>query len=345
VAHEVTALLGFIALFPGLVAYHYLVAVDWITPFAGGTFGVAALPLAVTGALALVGKLETNSGATPAIEFQFAATVVFLTAWTAGAAIFLDRPYSVEAVKESAATLAIWLAVFFVASNLRLPSKRTENVRAASSSDHEAVRRLFLTSHRLVAALLCAAVATMVQFGPRLISAWTLGKINPATIASHVVPLAVSNALLALQAIPHCISVAYRNLRGALAITLTLVFTLPSYWFFTRDFGPAGAAFTWLALQAVVAPLYVTWVDRRFLRLESSLPLVAATLLVPALISFGIAHAASYLVHESNHLIINLAVIVGSAGLSTVACLAVAIRRSDLRVLTEAVPYGSDHGR
>jgi hypothetical protein len=119
-----TAYGGFLVLFPVFVLYHYSLAAGWVPAFLGGLFGAAALVFALFGLAQLASGFQSNSANTPLIEQLFLLYVVYLFLWTLGAMVAIgSRAYAVPAVTESLGTLAIWLAVYFVGSRLKLPSR------------------------------------------------------------------------------------------------------------------------------------------------------------------------------------------------------------------------------
>jgi hypothetical protein len=111
-------------LFPGFVAYHYAVSCGWIPAVLGGLFGPACLLLTPIALAYLAGRLQGGHIAARTLEALFAFVVTYLFAWTAFAALAMgNRPYVIDAVKESIATLCIWTAVFFVGFRMPLEGR------------------------------------------------------------------------------------------------------------------------------------------------------------------------------------------------------------------------------
>lgn len=118
------AYLGFLVLFPGFVVYHYAVSSGWMPAFLGGLFGSVSLVLAGIGLIQLSGYFQARVTKTLIFEWTFVFFVVYLFVWTIVAGIVIaSMAYAAPAVMESFATLAIWLAVFFVGSRTRIQSK------------------------------------------------------------------------------------------------------------------------------------------------------------------------------------------------------------------------------
>jgi O-antigen/teichoic acid export membrane protein len=205
-------------------------------------------------------------------------------------------------------------------------------VRNATSGNADAVRSLFLVSHKLVAAIVCASVASLIYFGPTLIGIWTGGHLDTASISTYFAPLAIGYALLALQTIPHSIAVANKNLSGILLYGgIGAALTLPAYWYLIRSFGIPGAAATWLCLQICLYPLYLHWVNQKFIGVQSLWwSLMVPSLLLPLAAALLISFLGSRLLDATNHVLTNLA-IAGCTTLVSLYCsFAISLRRFDL---------------
>lgn len=120
-AINAAAFIGFIVLFPGFVVYHYGVAVEWIPPVLGGLFGGASIMLAGISSLAIAALFQGRLSQVPALEWLVVILLSYFFVWTffAGAAIG-GTYYAERAVDEALSTIAVWLAVYFVASRLTL---------------------------------------------------------------------------------------------------------------------------------------------------------------------------------------------------------------------------------
>jgi len=207
-------------------------------------------------------------------------------------------------------------------------------VRSATGGDNAEVRGLFAISYKLVGVIVSAAVGSMIFFGPFLVNLWTVGKVRSDSVATYAVPLVIGYALLALGTVPHIVAVANKNLRGSMAISATLLFTVPAYWYFIRHFGAVGAAFTWLTLQAVVVPLYTYWVNKNFIGIKSfGRSLLVPALVIPLLVSLSCNLLAFWLVRDANAPVVNLAIILTAGLVSVGGCALVALRRADIDYL------------
>jgi O-antigen/teichoic acid export membrane protein len=207
-------------------------------------------------------------------------------------------------------------------------------VRSATSDNAADLGGLFAISYKLVGIIVSAGVGSIIFFGPYLVSLWTVGQVRSESVAPFVAPLVIGYALLALGTVPHSVAVANRNLRGSMAISATMLLTVPAYWLLIRQFGATGAAFTWLALQAVVVPAYTHWVNKRFVGMRNmGKALLVPALVMPLLISLGCNLLASFLVREGNVTAINLAIIVFAGLISLGGSALAALRRPDIDYL------------
>lgn len=210
-------------------------------------------------------------------------------------------------------------------------------VRHVTAGEADAAHALFLVAYKLAGTIVCAAVGSMVFFGPYLISVWTVGKVPADSVAPYAVELIVGYALLALQTVPHAVAVANKNLKGAMAISITMIVTLPAYWFLISRFGAAGGAVTWLVLQAIVGPAYTWWVNTRFVGLRGrGGAMFARALLLPLSLSLALNLVASRFVSDTNTTAVNLTIIVTVALVAIGSCARFALRRADINYLVGA---------
>ncbi len=209
-------------------------------------------------------------------------------------------------------------------------------VRYASSGQAEGVRELFIVTYKLVAAVVCAVLVTMLLFGPYLVSLWTAGNLEAARIAGFAPGLIIGYALLALGTVVHCVAVANKKLKGSMTIGLTMLLTAPAYWLAIRHHGLLGAAVVWAMLQAVVVPWYMWWVNRHLLQLAAPGRLFLGTLLIPLGIALLVNLAAAQLVSAANATVVNLAIIILAALASSFACVWSVLDARDRRFLMQA---------
>jgi len=210
-------------------------------------------------------------------------------------------------------------------------------VRMVSSGDIEGTHDLLFIAHRVVAAIVCTGVGSMIWFGPYLISLWTAGKLAPEAVSTYLPALVLGYGLLALSMVPHCIAIAHKNMRGSMYIAYSVFLTVPSFWFFIGRYGLEGAAVTWLVLQAVVVPFYLYWIDRTLVHAGGLLRMLVSTVLFPLIISVTISFTAYQLIGDMSEMWRNLAVISLAVLISLICCFMITLRRSDRILLLQAL--------
>lgn len=252
--------------------------------------------------------------------------------------LFISKIHGIATLAEYSLVWTFSRILVFVISPITI-TLLPRFVKSASSSETLVVRELFFVAHRLVAAVVCAAVGSMVFFGPYLIHIWTAGELSPDVASQVMIPLIIGHALLALQTVPYSVAVANKDMSRALTLGIACaLFALPMYWLLINHLGSIGAALTWLVLQACVYPLYLHWVNRRFVQLPSIwrdflMPTLLPTLSIALLINY----IASKLVSSVSSIAVNLLVILVAAALSTLSCLFCTLRRRHISYLLSPV--------
>jgi|GEM_PF-3735653 len=128
----------------------------------------------------------------------------------------------------------------------------------SANRPHEALA-LFRKSTRAIA-LLVIPLAVIVALHPEtVLNAW-IGNPEIAHIAAPIVPfLVIANVLIAIATITHAVAIAngytkYSNVIGA----LSLLVSIPGYFYSLNHFGLLGVAVVYLAVQ-VVSTLTLSW--------------------------------------------------------------------------------------
>jgi O-antigen/teichoic acid export membrane protein len=124
---------------------------------------------------------------------------------------------------------------------------------------------LFSRSFKVVCILVFSILAQMIFFSKQLLWIWT-GDLVLANNASKLLPiLSTSYSFLALSVIPYSIAIAngYTKLNNFLGL-LSLIITLPGYWFATSWFGALGAAVVFCFVQISITLFYLYFINRKF---------------------------------------------------------------------------------
>lgn len=154
--------------------------------------------------------------------------------------------------------------------------------------------RLYSRTNMLVALLVFSVMASMICFSKELIWIWT-GRADLSEKAHAVLPIvALSYAMLAMAMIPFNIAIAngYTKLNNVLGL-LSLLITLPGYWFTTRSFGAVGVASVFCVVQTMTTLIYLYFINRKFIHIEGNYLLFIKPFVLPPLICLPIAFAFS----------------------------------------------------
>ena len=152
-------------------------------------------------------------------------------------------------------------------------------------------RGLVQTYHRgcqLVSALVAPTALLLIFFGKNLLVLWT-GNVDLAhEVAPLLALLAAGTMLNGLMHIPYMLQLAHGWTGLAVRVNVIAVAILmPAIYFATSRYGPLGAAWVWVLLNAGYVLVGVHFMYRRLLtnekwawyRNDVSLPILAATLL------------------------------------------------------------------
>lgn len=169
----------------------------------------------------------------------------------------------------------------------RLTSLFTEN------KADEAIA-LFHKVYLAISIIVFSFAANLIFNGHNVIYIWT-GNMKIADSAYRYVPFLVAgNTLLATLVFPFNIAIAnkYTRLNNIIGI-VSLLFTIPMYWFMLKKFGPVGASFSWFLLQLLITPVYMYYINTLFLKAKSTLHILIKELLFPAVVALFVAYLFS----------------------------------------------------
>ncbi len=155
---------------------------------------------------------------------------------------------------------------------------------------------LFHKINLFVAIFVFSLMANFSFFSKELIWIWT-GDIKLAESAFIYLPiLAFAFSMLALQIMPYNISIAngYTKLNNILGL-LSLVITIPGYWFATKNFGATGAAVVFCVVQFLISLIYIYIINQKFLKVENTSSLYLKEMLFPFVISCGIVFILNFI--------------------------------------------------
>jgi O-antigen/teichoic acid export membrane protein len=137
----------------------------------------------------------------------------------------------------------------------------------AAAGEWAALQTLYHRSCQLVSAMVVPAAVTLAVFAHQLITIWT-GDPQLADGAAPIVKvLAVGTALNGLMSLPYAAQLAHGWVRLTLLVNIiSLIVIAPVTALLAVRFGPMGAAFAWVALNAIYVLVAVPLMHRRLFR-------------------------------------------------------------------------------
>lgn len=124
------SMVAYVVLFPGFIFYQYSVAAGWTTPFAGGLFGFASVFFSFISVIYLL-SADLKHTTLSIIETVFPLFLLYLVLWTVFSSFsILGESYATLALKESFATIVIWLSAFYVGVQFPLNNHRFRLIQA-----------------------------------------------------------------------------------------------------------------------------------------------------------------------------------------------------------------------
>lgn len=244
--------------------------------------------------------------------------------------LFIGKLVGINALAEYTLVATFAQLLVFVISPITI-TMLPRFVRSASSGNEAALRTDYLATHRLVATVVSASMGPMVFFGPYVVSLWAASKVPVESVAAFSAPLVIGYGFLALGTVPHAAAIAHKDLRGGWLLSLSVLVTVPAYWYSIGSVSVLGAALVWLVLQAVAVPLYLVWINRKYIRNSSYGGVVLTTLAMPLAVSLAVGYAVSRLIVETNPVAINLLWIAVATCISAICCALMVLRGDDFR--------------
>jgi O-antigen/teichoic acid export membrane protein len=228
------------------------------------------------------------------------ASGMFIIAFVAGMNTQLDKfiisislPIEVLGYYTLAVSLAIGIIVIVTPISTALLPRFTA---LYSSGKVNEATKLFNISSFCIAILVFSIMSNMVFNSAGLLWVWT-GKMDLAREASIYLPImALSMAMLALTIMPYSIAIAngYTKLNNTMGLVSLLV-TLPGYWFATKLYGAIGAAIVFCIVQIVMTLVYTYYINKKFIKRKSIIYEYLRVILFPLVISFILAYGFNFI--------------------------------------------------
>lgn len=203
-----------------------------------------------------------------------------------------------------------------------------------SSGNTLEASKLFNKVNLVIAILVFSIMANMAFFSKELIWIWT-GNIKLAEQAFVFIPiLSFSFAMLSLATIPYNIAIAngYTKLNYVLGL-ISLIITLPSYWFVTKSYGALGVATVYCIVQSLITIIYIYVINVKFLKVKKISTLYFKQMLFPFIIAVLIAFGFSFMPNwAQNSRVVGL-IWIGTATIFTIVISGVLLLSKDEKTI------------
>jgi len=165
-----------------------------------------------------------------------------------------------------------------------------------SINKNEEASLLFQNINNAVCIIIFAITANLFFFSREVIWIWTGNPDLASHSAVYLKVLIFSTSILALTMLPYDVAIAngYTKLNNILGM-LSLLITLPGYFFAIRNYGAIGAAYLLVFVQLVYAIIYYYFIGRMFLKIKNVIFFYIKQFFFPFIGSFGVVFLFSYI--------------------------------------------------
>jgi O-antigen/teichoic acid export membrane protein len=155
--------------------------------------------------------------------------------------------------------------------------------------DEQALIRQYHGATQLMAVFILPTATVLALFSTDILQLWTRNSEVARNAGPIATLLVIGSALNGLMNLPYALQLAYGWTSIGLKITISLtIVVIPALWFMATHYGPVGAAFVFLGLQAINMLIGLPFTHRRLLQHEMKRwllqdvvpPLVASVLVV-----------------------------------------------------------------
>ena len=159
-----------------------------------------------------------------------------------------------------------------------------------SENKYQEAELLFKKINSIISVISLSIMANIVLFSEELLWIWTGDKTIAIEASTYLPIIAVAFTMLSLQVFPFNIAIAngYTKLNTTIGI-ISLIITVPGYWFGIKFFGGIGAASVFCILMIFQTLIYIYFIKIKFLKSLSLKSLFVDQLLFPLVISFATA--------------------------------------------------------
>jgi O-antigen/teichoic acid export membrane protein len=174
--------------------------------------------------------------------------------------------------------------------------------------------QLFNNAFCVVTLFISVGLATIIVYGNRLIFIWTGDQTIADASNQYLMFSAIGFSALALQVIPYDIVISNGNTKiNNYTGIISILFTIPSYWFGVKYYGALGASITWCISQGIITPIFIYLVLRNYLPNQNYLNIIFIKILLPIFISIVVSYSLSKIIPFFQNRIFNFITIVSCA--------------------------------
>ncbi|EJL74921.1 lipopolysaccharide biosynthesis protein [Chryseobacterium populi] len=232
--------------------------------------------------------------------------------------IMITRLLSVETLGYYTLALSLSQAIIIVVTPITTALLPRFTYQYSGGQSEEAAK-LFNMAGLIVSILVFAIMANMSFFAKDLVWIWTNNLTIVHNTSDFMPILSISMGMSALVNLPYQIAIAngYTKLNNILGV-LSLIITFPGYWLATQYYGAVGTALVFCCVQTITTFVYLYFINKKILKTRIITDIYLKQILLPLIISFGIAFIFSSLsgfIHD------NRILKVFWIGISTIFCL------------------------
>jgi O-antigen/teichoic acid export membrane protein len=186
-----------------------------------------------------------------------------------------------------------------------------------SESKRQEASELFFNLFAIACIIVFSLAAVLIFYSHLIIYIWTGNQDLANNSYSYVPYLVIGTGLLAILVIPFNIAIAngYTKLNNIIGI-VSVFFTIPIYWLAVTNYGSKGAAISWMTLQILITPIYIYYINKKFLIGFTTSQLLGKQLLIPFISATIATFLMSSIIPMSDNKMINL-LIIGITSLMT----------------------------
>lgn len=154
------------------------------------------------------------------------------------------------------------------------------------------VEKLFHKTFLLTSILVFSVAANLSLNAKDILWIWT-GNMKLAESAYIYTPLlTIGMTMLSIVVLPYNIAIAngYTKINNYLGV-ISLIITIPGYWFMISRYGALGAAITWGTVQTVVTLIFLHLINKRYFSTKTTFQIFLTEILKPVVIAAIIAFA------------------------------------------------------